>query len=170
MAEIIEKTFYVKKTRLFIAAISSIIIACFYFIIPAFETMPEIFRTLHHMLTAFLGIVVIGYMIWLILFNPLKIVINSVGIHSSLFIGNKMTIEWDKLNKIENYGSSFAHGFWPIFKYASMKEKGTKKWYTPRLFSSQLYIPLSLKNKAEFDKIMREMIDDEKVLKKLGVV
>ena len=160
MAEITEQTFKIKKSTLIFATLFFSTLICLLFFVEHDYSL-NIYALTYLFITVFLQISFLSNIIFLVFIRPIKIVVNSAGICGITILGKKSFFEWEKIKKIENYHKKFVYTAWPFLKYSRIEVNTNRE---------KLFIPLSLKNKPELDKIMREMIDDEKVLKKLGVV
>lgn len=154
MAEIIEKTFSIKKVNLIVGVTIYTFFACSLFLFEADDLF-------HRLMYIFFGSVFIISQIWVIFFRPLKITVNSIGISGKTFLGYNKFIEWEDIRKTANYPRfSLVFELFFLLRYRKIKSGTNNKIFL---------LPLSLKNKTEFNEIMRKMIDDEKVLEKLGV-
>jgi len=160
MAEITEQTFEVKKGKIIVATIILLLFICIIFFTER-DYSSKLLVKLDFIMAILVELSFLGEIIWMTFIRPTKIVVNSAGIYAAPILGKKQFVEWNKIKKIKNYRKHFGYILWPFLKYTRIEADTSRE---------KLFLPLFLEDKAKFDKIMREMIDDEKVLKKLGVV
>ena len=91
------------------------------------------------------------YPLSIIAFRPVKVIVDATGITGVTLFDRRCRIQFSEINKVRR--SRFM-----LWKYTILTT-GVKK--------EKLYIPIFLKNKTKFNELIREKIDNKKVLKAL---